>query len=131
MRVAGKSRRAEIPPAPAEPVNPTPAGTPTSSAELRIETAQITGSASAKVPPDDARYMMATFGIMGSLFIGIGGTVLILQASAALTVPALAMLLVTLVSVVVIAVSSRIRIDRSNDQRGVSPSGARQEEKHG
>jgi hypothetical protein len=107
--MANKSRRAENPAAPAKRAAPTPAGEPTSSAKLEIRTAQLTGSASAKVPPDEARHMVTTFGIMGCLFIGIGGTVLTLQVSAALTGPALAELLVALVTVVAIAVSSRIR----------------------
>jgi hypothetical protein len=107
--MAHKSRRAEIPSAPAKQATPIPVGEPTSSAKLEIRTAQLTGSASAKVPPNDARHMVTTFGIVGCLFIGIGGTVLTLRVSAALTGPALAELLVTLVTVVVIAVSSRIR----------------------
>jgi hypothetical protein len=107
--MAKKSRRAKIPSAPAERAIPTPVGEPTSFAKLEISTAQVTGSASAKVPPNDARHMMTTFGIMGSLFIGVGGTVLTLRVSATLIGPALAELLVTLVTVVVIAVSGRIR----------------------
>jgi hypothetical protein len=114
--MAEKSPRAEIAARSAERAAPATAEAPTSSAKLEIKTAQLTGSASARVPPNDARYMMTTFGIMGSLFIGIGGAVLTLQISAALTGAVLAELLVTLVTVAVIALSSRIRADRSDDQ---------------
>jgi hypothetical protein len=116
-RMAKKSRPAEIPSASARQATPAAAEAPTSSAGLHIRTTTLSGTATANVPPNDARYMITTFGIMGTLFIGIGGTVLTLRVSAALTGVALAELLVTVVTIIVIALSSRTRADRSSDQR--------------
>lgn len=72
------------------------------------------GTGAGTVPPDQARHLVTTFGILGSVFSGIGGVVLTLHIAPRLGGLALAELVLALAAAVLIAACGRHQGDRKN-----------------
>lgn len=89
---------------------------PSPAAELRITVrpdAHAWVTASGRVPPDDARYLIRTLGITGSAFAGAGAAVLTFYISHAFTWLAIAEIALALVAIIFIALAGRDRRRRS------------------
>jgi hypothetical protein len=80
---------------------------PTAAARLIIKVgpAQL---AEGTVPPDQARHLITTFGILGCVVAGIGGAVLTLHAAPGLIALAIAELAVALAGAAFIALCARV-----------------------
>jgi hypothetical protein len=78
---------------------------PTGYAELEIKLGptQSWGTASGKVPPEQAHHLITTFGIVASVIAGITGTVLTLRIAAGLNGPAYAVIGLAFAAIVLIA----------------------------
>lgn len=84
---------------------PVPLERPTSFAELEVRVGPVPwGKASGRVGPDQANYLIMTFGILGSVVTGTAGAVLTLRIAPRLTGLALAELVLALAAVLIIAV---------------------------
>jgi hypothetical protein len=92
---------------------PGPADQPTEAAQLRIKAERMKGlTAETTVPPADARYLITTFGITGTVATSTVGADFIMRAGASLDVHAapyiaLAELALGLVATILIAVCGR------------------------
>ena len=84
---------------------PVPVERPTPFAELEIQVgpAMPGGRAKGRVPPDQANYLITTFGILGSAVTGTTGAVLTLRVAPGLTGLALAELVLALAAALIIA----------------------------
>ena len=84
---------------------PVPVERPTVFAELEIQVgpAQPWGTARGRVPPDQAHYLIMTFGILGSAVSGTAGAVLTLRIAPRLAGLALAELILALAVALLIA----------------------------
>lgn len=84
---------------------PVPLERPTSFAELEVRVGPVPwGKARGRVAPDQANYLIMTFGILGSVVTGTAGAVLTLRIAPRLTGLALAELVLALSAVLIIAV---------------------------
>ena len=84
---------------------PVPLERPTSFAELEVRVGPVPwGKARGRVAPDQANYLIMTFGILGSVVTGTAGAVLTLRIAPRLTGLALAELVLALAAVLIIAV---------------------------
>lgn len=84
---------------------PVPLERPTSFAELEVRVGPVPwGKARGRVAPDQANYLIMTFGILGSVVTGTAGAVLTLRIAPRLTGLALAELVLALATVLIIAV---------------------------
>jgi|SRR5690242_18524161 len=96
---------------------------PTAAARLVIKVgpAQL---AEGTVPPDQARHLITTFGILGCIFSGIGGAVLTLHVAAAPSALAFAELAIALAGAALIALAGRVAVRRRDDhsRTGAGPS---------
>src|SRR5690348_7171205 len=97
---------------------------PTAAARLVIKVgpAQL---AEGTVPPDQARHLITTFGILGCIFSGIGGAVLTLHVAPARSALAFAELAIALAGAALIALAGRVPIRHGDDhgRTGAEPSG--------
>jgi hypothetical protein len=82
-------------------------------ARLKINVKSL-GTAAGTVPPDRPRHLITTFGILGSVVLGIGGVVLTLCIAPQLGGLALAELVLALAAAVLIAACDRHQSDRRN-----------------
>lgn len=100
------------------PTSGPPPAEPTAAAKLTVKVgpAQL---AEGTVPPEHARHLITTFGILGCMFSGIGGVVLTLHVAAGLTTLALAELALTLAATVLIAVCDRAAARRKSELRNL------------
>jgi hypothetical protein len=89
---------------------------PTAAAKLTIKVgpAQL---AEGTVPPDQARHLITTFGILGCDFSGIGGVILTLHVAPTLIILAFAELAITLASAALIAACGYIPASRPGDHQ--------------
>ncbi|MGD0606150.1 MAG: hypothetical protein ABSA53_21505 [Streptosporangiaceae bacterium] len=85
------------PPTP-EPVSDDP--TPAAKLTIKVGPSQL---AEGIVPPEQARHLITTFGILGCVFAGVSGAVLTLHIAANLTTLAFAELVLALTASVLIA----------------------------
>jgi hypothetical protein len=87
---------------------------PTAAAKLTIKVgpAQL---AEGTVPPDQARHLITTFGILGSVFSGIGGAVLTLHVAPTLIALAFAELALAFAAVALIAACGHVSASRLSD----------------
>jgi hypothetical protein len=100
---------------------PARAEQPSPAARLTI-TVRPLGTAEGTVPAREARYLITTFGVLGSVVSGTAGAVLTLRIGPGLTTLALAELLLALTAVVVIAACSRMRKrDRQDTKQQKTP----------
>ena len=84
---------------------PVPLERPSSFAELEIRVGPVPwGKAKGRVAPDQANYLIMTFGILGSVVTGTAGAVLTLRIAPRLTGLALAELVLALAAALIIAV---------------------------
>ena len=84
---------------------PVPLERPTSFAELEVRVGPVPwGKARGRVAPDQANYLIMTFGILGSVVTGTAGAVLTLRIAPRLTGLALAELVLALAAALIIAV---------------------------
>jgi hypothetical protein len=84
---------------------PVPLERPTSFAELEVRVGPVPwGKAKGRVAPDQASYLIMTFGILGSVVTGTAGAVLTLRIAPPLTGLALAELVLALAAALIIAV---------------------------
>ena len=84
---------------------PVPLERPTSFAELEVRVGPVPwGKAKGRVAPDQANYLIMTFGILGSVVTGTAGAVLTLRIAPRLTGLALAELVLALAAALIIAV---------------------------
>jgi hypothetical protein len=92
---------------------------PTAAAKLtvKIGPAQL---AEGTVPPDQARHLLTTFGILGCIFSGIGGAVLTLHVAPTLVALAFAELALALVGAALIAACGHVPASRESDQPGIT-----------
>jgi hypothetical protein len=92
---------------------------PTAAAKLTIKVgpAQL---AEGTVPPDQARHLITTFGILGCTFSGIGGAVLTLHVAPTLTALAFAELALAFVAAALIAVCAHVPASRPSDHPGIA-----------
>jgi hypothetical protein len=88
---------------------------PTAAAKLTIKIgpAQL---AEGTVPPDQARHLITTFGILGSIVSGIGGAVLTLHVAPTLIALAFAELVAALAAAALIAVCGHVPANGESDQ---------------
>jgi hypothetical protein len=103
------------------PRGPVPLERPSSFAELEIQVGPAIplGTAKGRVPPDQANYLIMTFGILGSVVTGTAGAVLTLRIAPRLTGVALAELILALAAVLAIAACqlARERSGRAKSRR--------------
>jgi uncharacterized membrane protein YeaQ/YmgE (transglycosylase-associated protein family) len=110
---------------------PVPLERPTSFAELEVRVGPVPwGKAKGRVAPDQANYLIMTFGVLGSVVTGTAGAVLTLRIAPRLTGLALAELILALAAALIIAVSrlsreqvlypksNRRKITRANNREG-------------
>jgi uncharacterized membrane protein YeaQ/YmgE (transglycosylase-associated protein family) len=110
---------------------PVPLERPTSFAELEVRVGPVPwGKAKGRVAPDQATYLIMTFGILGSVVTGTAGAVLTLRIAPRLTGLALAELVLALAAALIIAVcrlsreqapypkSNRRQMARADNQEG-------------
>jgi hypothetical protein len=94
----------------------------TSAAKLTIKVGP-SQLAEGTVPPEQARHLITTFGIMGCVFSGVGGAVLTLHIAASLTTLAFALafaeLILALVASALIALCSRATARRPDPQPSI------------
>ena len=84
---------------------PVPLERPTSFAELEVRVGPVPwGKAKGRVAPDQASYLIMTFGILASVVTGTAGAVLTLRIAPRLTGLALAELVLALAAALIIAV---------------------------
>ena len=111
--------------APGSPATPGPAERPTRAAQLKIKAeparvkvnARRWVTAEGTVPPGDARHLITTFGIVGSVVTGTAGAVLTLRIAPGLTWIALVELVLALSGAMLIAACGRAqREDRGQEQ---------------
>jgi hypothetical protein len=84
---------------------------PTAAARLMIRVGPA-HMAEGIVPPDQARHLITTFGILGCVFSGVGGAVLTLRIEPILLPLAFAQLALALASAVLIALAGRVPLRR-------------------
>jgi hypothetical protein len=85
-----------------------PGERPSRASRLKITVTPL-GSAEGTVPPSETRYLITTFGILGSVVTGTAGAVLTMRIAPGLIVLALAELGLALVAAAFIATCSRGR----------------------
>jgi hypothetical protein len=90
----------------------------TSAAKLTIKVGP-SQLAEGTVPPEQARHLITTFGILGCVFSGVGGAVLTLHIAASLTTLAFAELILALVASALIALCSRATARRPDPQPSI------------
>ena len=92
---------------------------PTAAAKLTIKVgpAQL---AEGTVPPDQARHLITTFGILGCTFSGIGGAVLTLHVAPTLIALAFAELALAFVAAALIAACGHVAASQPSEQRGIA-----------
>lgn len=88
--------------------------TPAAKLIIKVGPSQL---AEGTVPPEQARHLITTFGILGCVFSGVGGAVVTLRISASLTTLAFAELVLALVAAVLIAIGSRAAAKKSAGHR--------------
>ena len=90
---------------------PVPIERPTVFAELEIQVGPALpwGTAKGRVPPDQAHYLIMTFGILGSAVTGTAGAVLTLRIAPGLAGLALAELILALAVALLIAACGLVR----------------------
>ena len=93
---------------------------PTAAAKLTIQVgpAQL---AEGTVPPDQARHLITTFGVLACIFSGIGGVILTLHIDPTLIALAFAELALAFVGAVLIAACGRAPASRESEHHGISP----------
>ena len=92
---------------------------PSAAAKLTIKVgpAQL---AEGTVPPDQARHLITTFGILGCIFAGIGGAVLTLHVARTLIALAFAELALALAGAALIAACGHVPAHRENDHPAIT-----------
>ena len=96
---------------------------PTSSAELTISVGptQLGGSAKGTVPPDQAHYLITTFGILGCAITGCAAATITLRIGPAHAAPAIALaeLAFALMAAILVALCGRTPVRRKSNRRKI------------
>ena len=101
------------PPTPAPgPDDPTPAAR----LVIKVGPSQL---AEGTVPPEHARHLITTFGVLGCVFTGVGGAVLTLHIAATLTILAFTELALALAASALIVACSRAAARGPARRRGI------------
>jgi hypothetical protein len=96
--------------------------TPAAKLVIRVGPSQL---AEGTVPPEQARHLITTFGILGCVFAGVGSAVLTLHIAASLAPLAWGELVLALAGAVLIAIGSRTAAGKAPGHRRSKVSGRR------